>query len=129
MPLVVDVTNESAVAAAVQHLLSAWERIDLLLNVAGIGVAAPFRSTTPDEYRRMADVNVLGVLYPIQAVLPTMTAQGEGHIVKYSAPPMPADRRRAGARRGEAPFRACDIASVPPPRRESAMCHRPAGHP
>jgi NADP-dependent 3-hydroxy acid dehydrogenase YdfG len=84
-PLEVDITDESAVATAVQEVLAAWERIDLLLNVAGVGVAAPFRNTTPDEYRQMVDVNVLGVLYPIRAVLPAMTAQGEGHIVVVSS--------------------------------------------
>jgi NAD(P)-dependent dehydrogenase (short-subunit alcohol dehydrogenase family) len=50
----------------------------MLLNVAGVGVAAPFQNTTTAEYRQMVDVNFLGLLYPINAALPAMKRQGAG---------------------------------------------------
>jgi len=80
-----DVTDEAQAAAAVERTLAAYGRLDMLLNVAGIGVAAPFQKTTTEEYRRMVDVNVLGVLYAIHAALPAMKRQGEGHIVIVSS--------------------------------------------
>lgn len=85
MPVEVDVTDQAVVAAMVQAVLGAWGRLDILVNAAGIGVAAPFQNTAPDEYRLMVDVNVLGTLYPIHAALPAMKAQGEGHIVIVSS--------------------------------------------
>ena len=80
-----DVTDEAQAAAAVERTLAAYGRLDMLLNVAGIGVAAPFQKTTTEEYRRIVDVNVLGVLYAIHAALPAMKRQGEGHIVIVSS--------------------------------------------
>jgi NADP-dependent 3-hydroxy acid dehydrogenase YdfG len=80
-----DVTDEAQAAAMVEKILQAHGRLDLLLSVAGIGVAAPFQNTTTDEYRRMVDVNILGVLYAVHAALPAMKRQGEGHIVIVSS--------------------------------------------
>ena len=85
LPIEADVADEGAVAAMVKAVLRAWGRLDILLNAAGVGVAAPFQNTMPDEYRLMFDVNVLGVLYAIHAALPAMKAQGEGHIVIVSS--------------------------------------------
>jgi len=60
-------------------------RLDMLLLIAGVGVAAPFQNTTTAEYRQMIDVNFLGLLYPIHAALPAMKQQGSGHIVMMSS--------------------------------------------
>jgi NADP-dependent 3-hydroxy acid dehydrogenase YdfG len=85
LPLEADVAEESQANRMVEQTLHAFGRLDLLLNIAGIGVAAPFQNTTTEEYRRMVDVNILGVLYPIHAALPAMKRQGEGHIVMMSS--------------------------------------------
>ena len=53
--------------------------------LAGVGVAAPFQNTTSSEYRAMIDVNILGLLYSINAALPAMKRQDEGHIVIVSS--------------------------------------------
>jgi NADP-dependent 3-hydroxy acid dehydrogenase YdfG len=85
LPIEVDVTDEARVAAMVQRVLDTFGRLDILANVAGLGVAAPFQNTAPAEYRTMVDVNVLGPLYTIHAVLPAMKRQGQGHIVIVSS--------------------------------------------
>lgn len=85
LPIVVDVTDETQATAMVERVQQEYGRLDILLAVAGVGVAAPFRNTTPEEYRRMVDVNILGLLYPIHAALPSMQRQGAGHIVVVSS--------------------------------------------
>ncbi|MER9343544.1 SDR family NAD(P)-dependent oxidoreductase [Mesorhizobium sp. M0601] len=85
LPIAVDVTDETQATAMVERVQQDYGRLDMLLAVAGVGVAAPFRNTTPEEYRRMVDVNILGLLYPIHAALPSMQRQGAGHIVVVSS--------------------------------------------
>jgi NADP-dependent 3-hydroxy acid dehydrogenase YdfG len=85
LPIEADVTDEAQASAMVERTLQENGRLDLLLNIAGIGVAAPFQNTTTAEYRQMVDVNILGVLYPIHAALPAMKRQGDGHIVIVSS--------------------------------------------
>jgi NADP-dependent 3-hydroxy acid dehydrogenase YdfG len=82
---VTDVTQEGEVGALVEQALGAFGQIDILVNAAGIGVAAPFHNTTSEECRRMVDINILGTLYAIKAVLPIMKQQGAGHIVVVSS--------------------------------------------
>jgi NADP-dependent 3-hydroxy acid dehydrogenase YdfG len=85
LPIAADVSDDAQAAAMVQRVLQHFERVDMLLAIAGVGVAAPFQNTTVAEYRQMVDVNILGLLYPINAVLPPMKQQGEGHIVIMSS--------------------------------------------
>ena len=80
-----DMTDEAQALAMVQSVLQDCGRLDMLVNVAGVGVAAPFQNTTTMEYRQMVDVNILGTLYPIHAALPAMKRQGSGHIVIVSS--------------------------------------------
>ena len=85
VPIEADVTNEEQAAGMVQRVLQGFGRLDMLLCVAGVGVAAPFENTMPAEYRQMIDVNFLGLLYPINASLPSMKQRGAGHIVVVSS--------------------------------------------
>lgn len=85
LPIAADVADEAQATAMVERVLQEHGRLDLLLAVAGVGVAAPFNNTTPAEYRQMVDVNILGLLYPIHAALPMMQLQGAGHIVVVSS--------------------------------------------
>nr|WP_245268366.1 SDR family NAD(P)-dependent oxidoreductase [Rhizobium leguminosarum] len=78
-------SDEAQAAAMVERAIGDFGRLDMLLCVAGVGVAAPFRNTTTAEYRQMVEVNFLGLLYPIHAALPTMQRQGAGHIVIVSS--------------------------------------------
>src|SRR5256885_435861 len=55
-----DVTDEAQTSGMVQRVLQDFGRLDMLFNVAGVGVAAPFQNTTTSDYRLMIDVNYLG---------------------------------------------------------------------
>jgi NADP-dependent 3-hydroxy acid dehydrogenase YdfG len=85
LPIEADVTDEAQASRMVERALRAFGRLDMLLNVAGVGVAAPFQNTTSAEYRQMVDVNILGLLYSLNAALPAMRRQGCGHIVVVSS--------------------------------------------
>jgi NADP-dependent 3-hydroxy acid dehydrogenase YdfG len=85
LPIQADITDEAQATAMVQRAVQEFGRLDMLLGVAGVGVAAPFENTATAEYRQMIDVNVLGLLYPIHAALPVMKRQGCGHIVIVSS--------------------------------------------
>lgn len=85
LPIEADVTDEAQAAGMVQRVVQECGRLDMLLCVAGVGVAAPFQNTTTAEYRQMVDVNILGLLYPIHGALPVMKQQGDGHIVIVSS--------------------------------------------
>jgi NADP-dependent 3-hydroxy acid dehydrogenase YdfG len=85
LPIEADVTDEAQASGMVRRALLEFGRLDMLLNIAGVGVAAPFGNTTSAEYRQMVDVNILGLLYPIHAALPAMQQQGAGHIVVVSS--------------------------------------------
>lgn len=85
MVCVGDVTNPEAVHAAVQNILSHWKRLDLLVNNAGRGLAAPFEAVTAQELRDLVEVNLVGVLNATQAALPTMLQQGSGHVFNIAS--------------------------------------------
>lgn len=80
-----DVADEEQISNVVARTLETFGHIDMLLCVAGVGVAAPFADTLPADYRQMIDVNFLGLLYPIHAALPSMKRRATGHIVVVSS--------------------------------------------
>jgi short-subunit dehydrogenase len=57
----------------------------VLVNNAGVGLAAPFEATTPAELRHLLEVNLVGVLVATQAALRHMRAAGHGHIVNVGS--------------------------------------------
>lgn len=85
LPIEADVTKEAQACGMVQRVLQCFGRLDMLLNVAGVGVAAPFHNTTTAEYRQMVDINILGLLYSLNAALPVMRRQRSGHVVIVSS--------------------------------------------
>lgn len=80
-----DVTDPVAIQTAVEQVLGRWGRIDLLVNNAGQGLAAPLEATTAEELRNLLEVNLVGVLTATRAVLPAMRKQGSGHIINVSS--------------------------------------------
>ena len=60
-------------------------RIDVILNNAGLMPHSPLERGKVDDWDRMIDVNLKGVLYGIAAALPHMTAQKSGHIINVSS--------------------------------------------
>ena len=82
---VTDVTDKSQVEALAKATHQAYERIDVLVNNAGLMPLSPLDETKVDEWDRMVDVNIKGVLYAIAAVLPIMRQQKSGHIINLSS--------------------------------------------
>ena len=83
--LPLDVTEEASVRTAVQTVLDAAGRIDVLVNNAGAALAGAFEETSIEQGQALFDVNVFGVMRTSQAVLPAMRAQGFGLIVNVSS--------------------------------------------
>jgi len=82
---VADVTDPAAVQAAVDQAAAQRGPIHLLIANAGTAASAPFLKSGPDVFRRMLDVNLLGVAYAAQAVLGPMIEHGFGRIVAVAS--------------------------------------------
>ncbi|MBE9215907.1 SDR family oxidoreductase [Plectonema cf. radiosum LEGE 06105] len=82
---VTDVTNHSEVESLAEADHEAYGRIDVLVNNAGLMPLSPLDETKVDEWDKMIDVNIKGVLYAIAAVLPIMRQQKSGHIINLSS--------------------------------------------
>lgn len=80
-----DVTDERSVQQLARTTLDAFGRIDILINNAGIMPLSPISKLKVEEWDRMIDVNIKGVLYCVAATLPTMLEQGSGHIINVSS--------------------------------------------
>lgn len=80
-----DVSQRADVENLVQQAIAKFGRVDVLINNAGIMPLSPLSKLKVDEWDRMLDVNVKGVLYGIAAVLPSMQAQQSGHIINLSS--------------------------------------------
>ena len=80
-----DVTRLDDVRALVRATVEAFGRVDIFVNNAGIMPLSPLSEARVDDWTRMVDVNVNGVLHGIGAALPQMLEQGSGHIVNVGS--------------------------------------------
>lgn len=80
-----DVTDRADVAAFADAARLAWGSIDVIVNNAGIMPLSLMTSMKIEEWDRMVDVNIKGVLHGVAAVLPEMTARGSGHIINIAS--------------------------------------------
>jgi NADP-dependent 3-hydroxy acid dehydrogenase YdfG len=81
----VDVVDRAAVQALVDAAITRFGRIDVMINNAGLMPNSPLDRLKVDDWERMIDVNIKGVLYGIAAVLPIMQAQKSGHVINVSS--------------------------------------------
>jgi NAD(P)-dependent dehydrogenase (short-subunit alcohol dehydrogenase family) len=84
-PRVVDVTDAQAVADAVRDVVDRHGRLDFMFNNAGIAVFGNARDMTLDDWNRLVDINIRGVIHGVAAAYPLMTRQGFGHIVNTAS--------------------------------------------
>lgn len=80
-----DVTDAADVRAFVSAARERYGRVDAVVNNAGVMPLSPLEALKVDEWDRMIDVNVRGVLHGIAAGLPVMRAQGGGHFVNVAS--------------------------------------------
>lgn len=85
LPLPLDVTDKTAVTAAVQHAHEHFGRLDVVVNNAGYGLFGMVEELTEHEVRAQFETNLFGTLWVIQAALPHLRAQGSGHIINVSS--------------------------------------------
>ena len=83
--LATDVTDRAQVARLVDAAVQAHGRIDVMLNNAGLMPHSPLERLKVDDWERMIDVNLKGVLYGIAAALPHMQRQKAGHFINVSS--------------------------------------------
>jgi len=80
-----DVTNLADVQTFTDFALKKFSKIDVIINNAGVMPLSPLAELKIDEWNRMIDVNIRGVLHGIAAVLPHMTARKAGHVINLSS--------------------------------------------
>ncbi|WP_433462468.1 SDR family oxidoreductase [Spirillospora sp. CA-128828] len=84
-PVRLDVTDRAGVEAFVRRARELHGRVDVLIGNAGVMPLSRLDSLLVDEWDRMIDVNVRGLLHGIAAALPVFTAQGGGHFVTIAS--------------------------------------------
>ena len=83
--MVTDVTKREQVQKLVDTAVQTYGRIDVIINNAGLMPQSLLEQLKVDEWERMIDVNIKGVLYGIAAALPYMQKQKAGHIINVSS--------------------------------------------
>jgi len=80
-----DVTDVGQVRQLVDHAVKTHGRVDVIINNAGLMPHSPLERGKVEDWDRMIDVNIKGVLYGIAAALPHMKTQKSGHIINVSS--------------------------------------------
>ncbi|RUT77815.1 SDR family NAD(P)-dependent oxidoreductase [Ancylomarina longa] len=86
LSLVLDVRNQSDVNETINKLPIEWKQIDLLLNNAGLAVGvSSLQDGVIDDWERMIDTNIKGLLYITRALSPMMIKRKHGHIINITS--------------------------------------------
>jgi 3-hydroxy acid dehydrogenase / malonic semialdehyde reductase len=86
LTLRLDVSDRSAVESAFKNLPDEWKKIDLLLNNAGLALGRDnFDDASVDDWEKMIDTNLKGLLYVSKAILPYMIANKTGHVINIGS--------------------------------------------
>lgn len=86
LPLHFDVRSKEEAQKAVESLEGKWKQIDILINNAGLAVGMePIQEGNIDDWERMIDTNIKGLLYISRAVAPQMVSRKAGHIINVGS--------------------------------------------
>ncbi len=84
-PFLVDVRDMQAMREVARQTAEKHGRIDFIFNNAGVAAAGEVKDTPLEEWDRIIDINIRGVVHGIEAVYPLMIEQGYGHIVNTAS--------------------------------------------
>ena len=86
LPLAFDIRNNSEVISAISSLPNEWIKIEILINNAGLAVGLnTIHEGVIDDWERMIDTNVKGLLYISRAVLPLFVKNKKGHVINIGS--------------------------------------------
>jgi len=83
--IALDVTNVKSIQLAVSKIINKENRLDILINNAGMGITGPIEDTPTDEMRKVFDTNFFGPIDVMKAVLPQMRKQKSGLIINITS--------------------------------------------
>jgi len=81
----VDVQNPTDANRMVEKVINKWGKIDILVHSAGVGIERSFLETTPEEWKRLIDIDLSGTFYCCQAVAKEMKRVGYGRIINLAS--------------------------------------------
>src|ERR1700744_2482732 len=85
LPLEVDLSDETSVAASVKDTISGFGRIDVVVNNAGYGIGGTLEELSLEETRANFEVTLFAPIIVIQQVMPYLRAQRKGHIINIAS--------------------------------------------
>lgn len=83
--ILLDIIDEQSIERNVEKLISKFERIDVLVNNAGVGFVGAIEETSMEEARKVFEANFFGTLKLTQTILSHMRKEKNGHIVQISS--------------------------------------------
>jgi NAD(P)-dependent dehydrogenase (short-subunit alcohol dehydrogenase family) len=85
LPFACDVTDPEAVQAASVAIQRGWRGVDVLINNAGIAGSGTVVDTPEEDWRRIMDVNLFGIVTVCRAFVPAMARAGSGHVINIAS--------------------------------------------
>lgn len=83
--VVADTSDFEQVKAVAERAVEKYERLDTWVHLAAVGLFATFEETTPEEFDRVIDVNLMGQVYGAMAALPHLKREGRGALIHISS--------------------------------------------
>ena len=85
MAVAADVAEFDQVKGVADRAVATYGRLDTWVHLAAVALYAPFEQTTPEEFKRVVEINLLGQVYGAMAALPHLKRQGSGALIHISS--------------------------------------------